>query len=138
MALTIADVEDLIMETIEDLELFGLIISSGRKGIPAVLKYPAALVCFVRATNVGVSSSLVLREEYQIMLINKNLSSEKGAARSAYSQIDAVRDALHGATWDYDELDQMNFEDVEIVAYESGEIAYAITVSVVHKLGVVS
>lgn len=136
--MTITDVEDHIMEAIEDLKLFRQVISAGRSTIPAVLSYPSSLVCFVSDQNAGVGSRLVMVEQYQVMVVNKNLASEADVARSTYDLLVAVRDALHGQDFAHDELDQMNFEKTELISYEAGEIAYAMTFSVVHKYGVVT
>ena len=136
--MTIADVEDHIIDTVEGLGLFRQVISAGRKTIPAVLSYPSALVCFVSDANAGIGSRLVMIERYQVVVVHKNLASEKDVARSVYDLIVSVRDGLHGKDWGHDELDQMNFEKTELISYEAGEIAYAMTFSVVHKYGVVT
>lgn len=136
--MTTADVEDHIIEAVEGLGLFRQVISAGRKAIPAVLSYPSALVCFVSDANAGIGSRLVMIERYQVVVVHKNLASEKDVARSVYDLIVSVRDGLHGKDWGHDELDQMNFEKTELISYEAGEIAYAMTFSVVHKYGVVT
>jgi hypothetical protein len=136
--MTIDDIEDHIIATVEGLSLFRQVLSAGRKAIPTVLSYPAALVCFTGDVNTGMGSRLVMQETFQVVVVHKNLVSEKKAARSAYDLLVAVRTSLHGENWDHDDLDQMNFEKTDLISYESGEIAYAMTFSVTHKYGVVT
>lgn len=135
--MTIADVEDRIIDTVRGLGLFKTVESAGRKGPPTVYTRPAAFVCCMKDENTGVRSRLVMKETYQVIVAGKNAGSEEKASKGIYEICDAVRDALNGTNWDVDDLDTMIYEGREIVEYEAGDIAYALTFSVVHKYGIV-
>lgn len=136
--MTTADVEDLLMEKVTDMGLFKLVQSAGRDDIvddvAKVLKTPAALVCFTGDENTGVQSRLVTDETYLVAVVNKNIRSEKDAARSVYDLIDAVRDGIHGKQWGREELEGFRFRGRELIYYENGKIAYAVRFSVKHTL----
>lgn len=135
--MTIADVEDRIIDTVRGLGLFKTVESAGRKGPPTVYTRPAAFVCCMKDENTGVRSRLVMKETYEVIVAAKHMGSEEKAARTVYDLCDAVRDALHGTNWGVEDLDQFNYEGKEIVEYEAGNVSYVMTFSVVHKYGIV-
>lgn len=136
--MTIGDIENRIIQTLEGSGLFRKVISAGRKAIPPVLSYPAALVWFLDASNAGIGSRLVMVERYQVIIVSKNLASEMDAARSSYDLLVAVRDAIHGRDFGSDDLAQMALEHIALASYEDGEIAYALTFAVTHTYGAVT
>ena len=137
MTTTVADVEDLILETVEALHLFRTVDSAGRKALPTAYARPAAFVYAAKEENTGVRSRLVMKETYEVIVAAKHMGSEEKAARTVYDLCDAVRDALHGTNWGVEDLDQFNYEGKEIVEYEAGNVSYVMTFSVVHKYGIV-
>lgn len=138
--MTTAQVEDLLMEKVKDLGFFKVVQSMGRENVAneveKVLTTPAALVCFLKDENTGVRSRLVVKETYGVVVVAKNMKSEKDAAAQAYDLIDAVRDGVHGKQWGHEELEPFELVDRELISYASGKIAYMVRFSTRHMLGV--
>lgn len=123
---TIAEIEDRLIETIEGLGAFRDVRSLGRRELPAAAVYPAAYVYFVSDRDTGTRPRPVRALAYDVVVVSKNLRSEKEAARDAYALIDAVRDAVNGKTLGLSGIEEFACESREIADYESGAITYSL------------
>lgn len=139
---TIADIEDDIIATIAALKdedenkIFRLVESLGRKKPPVTLNYPACFVYFAGDTNTGSKPRPVYWTEYECLVSVKNLSSEKTAANSIYSLIDAVRDAIEGSQLKNNDIEPFVCMSRELVDYADGVISYVVKFRTRHYLDV--
>jgi len=94
--MTIAEIEDTLIETIRGLNLFATLQSAGREDIPAVYGYPACFVFFDGDKAVATVPRPVDELDFTVAIQVQNLSLEQGAARGAYAINDQIRAAIRG------------------------------------------
>jgi hypothetical protein len=122
------EIEDVLLETLRDMQIFNLIDSIGRNKSPEVLIYPAAGVYFYEMTDTGVRSRPAYDELYNVVIKNQNVQSEAAAAKDTYSLIKKVRDAIHGKALGIENISCFRCSSIKITGYEDdGEIEYTLT-----------
>jgi hypothetical protein len=133
----ISGIEDKVIEAVKSLELFKVVDSAGRKALPTTLAYPSAFICWSDYKDLDSAPRPVPRLEFQAAIVDKNIQSEKAAARSTYALCEAVRDALNGKTLGLEDVKPFKVTSIEIADYKSGgEITYIMTITTGHLLGV--
>lgn len=139
---TIADIEDDIITTIaalkdnDEVKLFRIIDSLGRKKPPVTLNYPACFVYFAGDTNTGSKPRPVYTTDFECLISVKNLTSEAQAASDIYTLIDAVRDAIEGKQLGNDDIEPFMCMARELVDYADGIISYVVKFRTRHYLDV--
>ena len=126
--MNIAGIEDTLINTIKQLGLFQAVSSAGRKGLPQTFRYPSCFVYFVSDRDARTGPRPTIELTYEAMVVDKNLRTEKEAARDVYTLIDAVRDAINGKTLGIPDIEPWTCTGREIAGYEidTGEIAYVL------------
>lgn len=93
---TITTIEDAVLNTISELDLFATIQSCGRREVPAVYAWPACFIYFDGDEEVAAIPRPVDDARFKVVIQSTNLGGEDQAARDSYSLNDAVRAALRG------------------------------------------
>jgi hypothetical protein len=139
MSLSIKDVEDYIVARLAALQsgdddLFGTVrtASEEENRITELSDYPAALVCYLSGKNTGVRSRLVIEETYEITIVQR----KTGTSRTIHTLHDAVRDAIHGKDWNYDDIDPFQYAGADFITNEGQLMAYSLKFTTVHKYGI--
>ncbi len=124
--MNISEIEDVLISTIEGLNLFKYVGSLGRKGQPSALNYPCAFAYFAGCENTRSKPRPVYIMNYEILIVCKNLSlnTEKDAARDAYVLLEAVEQAINGKRLGITDIEPWTCVSIELGDYESGVITY--------------
>ncbi|MBI5328856.1 MAG: hypothetical protein HZB80_11310 [Deltaproteobacteria bacterium] len=134
--MTISEIEDRLITVIKGLSLFKWVDSMGRKGLPATLNYPAALIYFLSEKNTETKPRPVMILTYEAAVIDKNVQSEAKAAKDIYSLVDAVRDAINGKTLEITDIEPFVCGLIEFADYDGGKITYTMQFQTRHYLPV--
>lgn len=136
--MNISEIEDVLISTIEELNLFKYVGSLGRKGQPPALNYPCAFVYFAGDENTNSKPRPVYLLNYEILIMCKNLSlnPEKGAAKDAYILLEAVEQAINGKSLGITDIEPWTCISREIYDYENGVISYVMKFQTRHYLSV--
>ncbi|HBE45740.1 MAG TPA: hypothetical protein DDW17_09965 [Deltaproteobacteria bacterium] len=141
--MNIADIEDILISTIEGLNedgvnLFTYVGSLGRKGQPSPLTYPCALVYFVGDDNTRSKPRPVYTLNFEIVIMCRNLSlkPEEQAARDSYVLLEAVEQAINGKRLGIDDIEPWTCMSRDFVDYDNGLITYSIKIQTRHYLNV--
>jgi hypothetical protein len=136
--MNISEIEDKLIETIESLGLFRIVDSLGRRAIPVSLNYPSAFVYFAKDEDTGTKPRPVFTLTYEVQVSNKNLKSEKEAAKDTYALLDAIRDAINKKTLGISDIEPFTCTAREITDYADGVIIYTLQFQTRQYLPVVS
>lgn len=133
---TIADIEDTLIGVMRDLNLFRMVDSLGRKGMPVTRNYPAAFVYFVRERSDTSVPRPVMEKTFEVLIQQKNLQSESQAASDAYSILESVRDAVNGKQLGHTDIGTFTCVSTELTDYADGVISYVLQFVIHHYLPV--
>ncbi len=122
--------ETALIAAIEALGLLRSVQSAGRDGEFKPLQHPAASVVFLGDVDTGSRPREVWEETYAVLIRDRNLSGEQGAARGVYGLLQAVRAAIHGKTLGLPSLAPFACQRRELLDYDKGTIDYQLTFTV--------
>ncbi len=134
--MTISQIEDRLIDVVKGLNIFKLVDSLGRKSKPVALNYPSAFVYFLSDRNTESQPRPVYELIYEVVVVNKNVSTEAKAAKDTYSYIDSVRDAINGKTLGISDIEPFTCVSRDMTAYEEGVIMYTLRFKTRHYLPV--
>jgi hypothetical protein len=134
---TLGQIEDAIIKAVQDLGLFRSVESAGRKALPTTLTYPSAFIYWSDYKDPDSAPRPVPRLEFEAFIADKNVQSEKAAARSTYALVEAIRDVLNGKTLGLPDVKPFKVTSIELADYTTGgEIDYVMTITTGHQLDV--
>ncbi len=136
--MNIAGIEDVIITTLEGLNLFQYVGSIGRKGKPLTLVYPCAFVNFSGDENTRSKPRPVYTLSYEIVIMCKNiaLNSEEEIASDAYTLLDAVEQAINGKRLGITDIEPWTCMSRALTEYENAVMTYVIKIQTRHYLNV--
>lgn len=133
---TISEIEDTLITTITNLELFRIVISLGREEEPVALDYPSAFVFFAGDKNTESQPRPIFAIQYAVLIKVKNLQSEAKAAKDTYGILDSVRDAINGKALGITDIEKFICMIREFESYKNGVITYRLQFQARHYLAV--
>lgn len=126
--MTVAEIEDALLQEIRTLGAFATVASIGRSGADAAARLPAAYVYFDGDEELAMPGRPVDRAAFLVLVRVKHLRSEADAARDAYQLIDLVREAIRGKTLQLPGIGPFTCPGRRLTDYDesSGTIGYAV------------
>lgn len=124
----IAQIEDILITTHQNLGIFAQVVSFGREGEPNVLALPAALIYFDEAAEAESKGRPIDRIAFIVAIRVQNLASEMAAARDAYSLMAASITAVRGKTLGVTGIEPFTCAGRKLTDYDeqNGWIEYSI------------
>lgn len=137
MALSTKGIEDLLVTKVHNaVAAFALYANFASIDYRTIETLPAALVMLSADEATEVRSRLISRETYQIVVITRKGQTVEASMPAGLC--DAVRNAIHGKNWGYDDIDPFQYLGRELVDYEGENIAYALKFQTTHALAISS
>jgi hypothetical protein len=138
--MTIADIEDVLLQTHQDLGVFAQVVSFGREGEPNVLALPAALIYFDESIEAEHKGRPIDRIAFIVAIRVQNLASEAAAARDAYSLMNVSMAAVRGKVLGITDIEPFSCAGRKLTDYNEsgGWIEYSIRYATRHYLPVVT
>ncbi|MCK5235700.1 MAG: hypothetical protein KAR06_01845 [Deltaproteobacteria bacterium] len=133
---SLATIEEKVLGAVNGLGKFKKVSSAGRKEISKAKSYPASSVFFVRALPVGKKPRPSEELLFNVVVINKNVKSEKDAARDTYTLLEDVRDVILGKRFSLTDIEGFDLKGIKLVGYISGVITYVLEFTTVRYLPV--
>lgn len=124
------------LEDEDEVKLFRLVESLGRKKPPLTINYPACFVYFAGDVNTGSKPRPIYQATFECLVMAKNLASEEAAAADVYTLIDAVRDAIEGKQLENADIEPFTCISRELSDYADGIISYVVKFQTRHYLPV--
>lgn len=138
---TYKEIEDLIATKLAALTdsavptpatLFSVVDSMTDKEFHVGNTTPAAYVILDSSEGTEVMSRLVIKDTYLVRIVAAKGTTD--AARTAYSLVDAVRNAVHGKDWGETAITPFRFEDARLADAQGSELIYDVRFSVTRHL----
>lgn len=119
-------IEEAMIAELEKTGIFKKIESLGRFKPSPAKTYPLADLFFSDDNDATDSDAArpVPDFYYIVRIYQKNLTSEKSAARDAYSIMDEVRDLFNGKVLGIEGIEPIRLVSRKIMRYRAGEIVY--------------
>ncbi len=136
MSISIATIEDAIIDRLEALSLFRDVWSIGRRDPQTLpLKQPSAEVVFDGDRYPrGHNPRPVPTMQWSVFVSVKNMKSSGAASRDAYTLIDAVRDDLDHRTFPLLNTGELRIINRELIDYHQGVITYRLVFAILVPL----
>lgn len=125
-----SEIEDELISQVEALGIFATVDSAGRSGdlddVGGFKNYPACSLMFLELDDTGVKSRPVSELSYVAFVQDKHLGGEQEAAQSTYQLVKTTRAAIHGHSFNIDNIEPFTCTGVKLADYHQGVITYAL------------
>jgi hypothetical protein len=119
--MTIAEIEDKLLETIKALGLFATLQSVGRQDIPEAYAYPACFVFFAEDGDTEDLKDYATVTAFEVVVQVQNLFSAAAVNRDAYALLDFIKDAISGSNLGFIDAGPFRCSKRQLTGYDDSE-----------------
>lgn len=120
--------EDKLIAKISELGIFKSVLSAGRKTLPESNIFPVCYVYLARQRRQSSRPRPVFETDFNIIIGNKNLTSEKNVAYDTYELIRQVYECIEGQTFGFTNITPFEVVEISVQDYQYNVIFYELVV----------